>query len=141
MATRATYPTTTGPVNIGKQIVNADGTSILDVYDNQTGAAVKITSLNITTDNDANLVVSFYQYGVSGGTNSDLLGSVSVPDLSGTNGVTDPKVNVLDTLGVQESDGTYTIWIGSGKKLQAKVDSAVTAAKTMWITGTAVTFV
>ena len=133
MATTPTYPAATGPVLIAKRIANADSTNIVDVYDNSGGSAgVKAESLSVTTDNTADRVAKFYLYD---GSISQLIGSVNVPDLSGTNGTTDPRINVLATLGVAGSDGVPCIWIPAGKKLQASLDSALASDKYLYITG------
>ena len=138
MSTVPTYPTATGPVNIAKQLLPADTTAIVDVYDNSAGsAAVKIESLSIVTTNSADRIVSFYIYS---GTTSFLIGSVNVPDLSGTNGSTDPRINVLSTLGVAGADGVSCLWIAAGKKLQASLDSALASDKVLNIVGRGITY-
>lgn len=138
MATTPTYPTTTGPVNIGKRVADSDSTNVIDVYDNSAGSgAVKIDSLSITTDNTVDRVVKFYIYD---GSISQLIGSCSVPDLSGTNGTTDARINVLNTLGVAGPDGVLCIWVSAGKKLQASMDGALASGKYAYITGRAWTF-
>lgn len=138
MATTPTYPAAIGPVIVAKQVLPADSTNIVDVYDNSAGtAAVKVESLVMTTTNSADRVVKFYLYS---GTTSFLLGSVNIPDLSGTNGATDPRINVLSTLGVAGADGVPCIWVPAGKKLQASLDSALAADKVLDIVGRAIPY-
>lgn len=138
MATTPTYPTATGPVIVAKQLLPADSTNIVDVYDNSAGtSAVKVESLVMTTTNTADRIVSFYLYS---GTTSFLLGSLNIPDLSGTNGSTDPRINVLSTLGVAGADGVLCIWVPAGKKLQASLDSALAADKVLNVVGRAITY-
>lgn len=138
MATTPTYPTATGPVIVAKQVLPADSTNIVDVYDNSAGAsAVKVESLVMTTTNTADRVVKFYLYS---GTTSFLIGSLNIPDLSGTNGSTDPRINVLATLGVAGADGVPCIWVPAGKKLQASLDSALAADKVLDIVGRAIPY-
>jgi hypothetical protein len=141
MATTPTYPTATGPTNIGKRIIPSDTTTLVDVVDNSAGtSALRIDELNISTNNSADRVVSFWLYGVSDSTNADLIGSVTVPDLSGSNGATDPRVAVLPRLGTVGADGVPCLWVEAGKKLQASVDAAIAADKILYITGRKVSY-
>lgn len=138
MATTPTYPTATGPLSVAKRMLPADSTNIVDVYDNSAGSAgVKVESLAITTTNSADRIVTFYLYS---GSTSFCIGSCSVPDLSGTNGTTDPRINVLSTLGVAGADGVLCIWVPVGAKLQAGLDSALAADKVLDIVGRAIPY-
>lgn len=138
MATTPTYPATTGPVQVAKRLAPTDSTNVVDVYDNSAGtAAVKFDSLSITTTNDADRVAKFYLYA---GSTSFLIGSVNVPDLSGTNGSTDPRVNVLATLGVAGADGVPCIWVSAGNKLQVSLDSALASGKVLDVVGRGITY-
>ena len=138
MALRGTYPTATGPVQVAKRLLPADSTNIVDVYDNSAGAAaVKFDSLSITTTNSADRIATFYLYA---GTTSFRIGSVNVPDLSGTNGSTDPRINILSTLGVAGADGVPCIWVSAGNKLQVSLDSALAADKVLDVVGRAITY-
>ena len=141
MSATPTYPAATGPINIAKRVVPADTTDLVDVVDNSAGlTALKIEALNISTNNSADRIVSFWIYGVSGATNADLLGSVTVADLSGSNGTTDPRVPVMPRIGTPGADGVPCLWIAAGKKLQASVDAAIDANKILYITGRAITY-
>lgn len=138
MATTPTYPSSTGPVRVAKQLLPADSSNIVDVYDNSLGAAaIKVEVLRIITNNTADRIVTFYIYS---GSTSYKYGSVTVPDLSGTNGLTDPTVDVIARLGSAGADGVPCIWILAGCKLQASLDSALAADKTMDIVGRAITY-
>ena len=138
MATTPTYPASTGPVQVAKRLLPADSTNIVDIYDNSAGAsAVKFDSLSITTTNSADRIATFYLYA---GTTSFRVGSVNVPDLSGTNGSTDPRINVLSTLGVSGADGVPCIWVSAGNKLQISLDSALATDKVMDVVGRGITY-
>ena len=133
MATTPTYPAPTGPVQVAKRLLPADSTGVVDVYDNSAGsAAVKIESLSIVTTNSADRIAAFYLYS---GTTAFHIGSVNVPDLSGTNGITDPRVNVLATLGVAGADGVPCIWVPAGSKLQVSMDSAIASQCVLDVVG------
>lgn len=124
----------TGVLPIAKNIVNSDSTNLVDLYDNSAGTQTKrVEALNICSDNDATTVVKLWHYT---GSTAYLLGAVSVPTLSGTNG-TAPRINALAILGTVESDGVPVIHVPAGSKLQASVVTAVTSAKTVTITGRA----
>lgn len=131
MATAPTYPATSPRVHYAKRLVDSDSTNVVDLIDNSGGSvAVKIEALTICTDNTADRVYKFWYYD---GSVAHLLGSVTVPDLSGTNGVTDPRVNVLSTTGVAGPDGVPCMWVGAGKKLQVSLDSALATGKYGWV--------
>ena len=139
MATSPTYPAASGPVQIATRVMPADTTAIVDVYDNSLGTvAVKVDSLIITTINSADRIALFY---LLAGATSHLIGSIAVPDLSGSNGATDARVNVMARLGVAGADGVPCIWVAAGSKLQASMDAAIAADKYLDITGRAVTYV
>jgi len=138
VASNPTYPASTLRAKVAKRIADSDSTNIVDVYDNSGGSvAVKIESLIITTDNSADRIAKFYLHD---GSISQLMGSVSVPDLSGTNGTTDPRINVLSTLGVASADGVLCIWVPPACKLQASLDSALAGGKYMYVTGRAILY-
>ena len=138
MATSPTYPTATGPVLIAKRLLPADGTNTVDVYDNSAGSSgVKIEALTIVTNNTADRIATFYLYS---GTTAFNLGSIDIPDLSGTNGAIDPKINILTTLGVEGADGVSCLWIPAGKKLQVSLDTALAANKILDIVGRGIVY-
>ena len=138
MATTPTYPAASLRAKVAKRLADSDSTNIVDVYDNSAGSvAVKIESLSITTDNSADRITKFYLHD---GSISNLIGSVNVPDLSGTNGSTDPRINVLATLGVSGADGVLCIWVPPACKLQASLDSALASGKYLYIVGRAIPY-
>ena len=125
-------------VRVAKQLAPADSSNIVDVHDNSAGqTALKIEALRIVTNNTADRIATFYIYA---GSTSYKYGSVTVPDLSGTNGVTDPAVNVIARLGSAGADGVPCIWLMAGCKLQVSLDSALANDKTMDIIGRAITY-
>jgi len=125
-------------VRVAKQLLPADSTHIVDVYCNSLGAtAIKVEVLRIVTNNTADRIATFYVYS---GSTSYKYGSVTVPDLSGTNGSTDPTVNAMAILGSAGADGVPCIWIMAGCKLQVSLDSALAADKTMDIVGRAIIY-
>lgn len=132
MATKPTYAAATGPVLISKTLVNADSTNIVDLYDNSARtSAVRVEALNICSDDTSTVNISFYRYS---GSTSFLMGTARAVTLSGTDGAT-ARVNALALLGVIAPDGIPVIEIPAGTKLQAKSLVAVTADKTVTITG------
>lgn len=138
MSTTPTYPAATGPIQVAKRLLPADSTNVVDVYDNSLGTtAVKFDSLSITTTNSADRIVTVYLYA---GTTSFRLGSVNVPDLSGTNGSIDPRINILSTLGIAGADGVPCIWVSAGNKLQISLDSALAADKVLDVVGRGITY-
>lgn len=138
MASNPTYPASSLRTIVAKRLEDSDSTNIVDIYDNSGGSvAVKIESLSISTDNTADRITKFY---IHDGSISQLIGSVNVPDLSGTNGTTDPRVNVLNTLGVAGSDGVLCIWVPPTCKLQASLDGNLVSGKYQYVTGRAILY-
>jgi len=117
---------------IDKIILPADSTAVVDIYSNVSGSApAQVDSLFVTTDNSADRLLSIW---VHDGTASILIGTRTVPDLSGTNG-TDLRVNLIAPLGMVQADGHSVIWLPVGYKLQASLDVALAADKKMYIYG------
>jgi len=138
MATTPTYPAATGYTAVAVRLLPATSTDLVDAFDNSAGTlAYKIDALAITTDNTADRVATFY---LLSGATAYRLGSVTVPDLSGSDGATNPRVNVLTTLGTAGADGVPCLWIPAGCKLQVGLDSAVAADKVLDIIGRAQDF-
>lgn len=135
MSTTPTYPSAAGPTSVRKRIADSDSTNLVDLLDNSGGAtAVKIEALGATTDNTADRIVKLWL--LSGGV-TYLLGSMTIPDLSGTNGATDPRVNLmaLPYLATAGADGVPCFYVGAGEKLQASLDSALASGKYLWVVG------
>lgn len=138
MATRPTYPAAAYVLAVAKRLLPADSTNLVDVYDNSGGSiARKIDALVVTTNNTADRIITFYML-VSG--TAYRTGSITVPDLSGSNGVTDPRINALTTLGTAGPDGVPCVWVPAGAKLQCGLDSALAADKVLDVVGRAVDF-
>lgn len=132
MATTPTYAAATGPVLIAKTLVNADSTNIVDLYDNSASStAVRVEALNLCSNDTSTVNISFYRYS---GSTSYLLGTVRAVTLSGTDGAA-ARVNALATLGTLAPDGIPVLEIPAGTKLQMKSLVAVTADKTVTLTG------
>lgn len=132
MAATPTYAS--GVKNIAKNIVNADSTNWVDLFDNSANSKnATVEGLTLTSDDTATMNVQFSI--LKGGTNY-LLGTVRVATLSGTDGAA-ARISALSasTLGTLTPEGIYTVEIEAGAKLQAKVLAAVTSAKTVTVTG------
>ncbi len=99
---------------------DADGTKVVAVMSTSSDTSDRIAQLWLTRS-----------------ATSYLLGSVIVPDLSGTDGV-NPTVNLLDTTMVPslpvDNDGQPYILLESGDTLQVSFTTAITAAKTAYVT-------
>jgi hypothetical protein len=132
MASSPTYPAAAGCVGINKTIVPADTTTAVDIYNNSAGtSAVRIEALTICSDDTATMNVQFLR---NASAVAYLIGTVRVATLSGTDGAA-ARINALTTIGTTAPDMIPVIEVPAGEKLQAKVLVAVTAAKTVTITG------
>jgi len=130
MAASPTFPKNI--VGIHKTILPADTTAWVDVYDNSAGTAnVRIEALNLCSDDTSTVNIQFGRYA---GSATYLLGTVRAVTLSGTDGAA-ARVNCLSTVGATAADGIPVIEVPAGEKLQAKSLVAVTAAKTVTLTG------
>ncbi len=120
--------------NICTTLVNADSTTWKDAYDNSAGSkAVRVEGLSITSDDTATMNI---QVGILKGGTTYLNGTCRAVTLSGTDGAA-AKVQALSSgnAGTLAADGIYDLWIEAGAKLQVKALVAVTAAKTVTVTG------
>ncbi len=132
MATSATF--SSGVAVLRAQILPANTTAWVDVYDNSLGTkAVRVEGLGITSDDTSTVNIQFSM--LASGTNY-LVGTVRAVTLSGTDGAA-ARVNAMATVGTLAPDGVYDIWVGAGEKLQAKSLVTVTSAKVVTITGRA----
>ena len=130
MAANPIFPSGIG--RVAKTIVNSDATSYVDVYDNSASSSpVRLEALNICSDDTNTVNLAFARYD---GSIAYLIGTVRVVTLSGTDGAA-ARVNALSTIGTMAADGVPVIEIPAGGKLQAKSLAAVTADKTVTITG------
>jgi hypothetical protein len=140
MATTNTFPkdrVAVGPITI----VNADSTNIKVLLDNSAGAkALRIEQLTICSDDTTARNVQFSRLASAV---DYLIGTVNVPVASGSDGTT-PRVTALSSstsgIGALDSDGLYVCWVPAGQKLDVKVLIAVTADKTVTISGWARSF-
>lgn len=125
-------------VSFDRKILPADTTTLLDLIDNTSGTkTMRIESLNLNSDDTSAKIVQFYRK--KGSSDAVLLGSINVPTLSGTNGVA-ATVNALNTLGRDAPDGLSVFYCTAGTKIQISVTAAVTAAKTIHVSGVARTY-
>ncbi len=130
MAANPTFPKSV--VGIDAVILPANTTAWVDVYDNSAGTAnIRVEALNLTSDDTSTVNIQFSR--LVGGTNY-LIGTVRAVTLSGTDGAA-ARVNCLSTVGTTAADGIPVIEVPAGEKLQAKSLVAVTAAKTVTLTG------
>lgn len=138
MSTSASFPSDV--VLVTKRLADSDSTNVVDVYDNSAGTkALKVESLGVATDNTADRILKVYMHD---GSISHLMGSIMVPDLTGTNGATDPRVSILSitNLALAGSDGVPCVWIPAGCKLQVSLDAALATGKYLYLTGRAVSY-
>jgi len=130
MATSPVYPS--GVAGVNKTIVTADTTNWVTLYDNSAGsAAVRLEALNLCSDDTATVNI---QIGVEVSSVQYLIGTASAVTLSGTNGSA-AIVNALNIVGNVSPDAIKVIYIPVGGKLVAKSLLAVTATKTVTLTG------
>lgn len=138
MAAAPDYPS--GVALVKKRLADSDSTNVVDVLDNSAGSkGLKVELLGVTTDNTADRVLKLWMYD---GTTAHLLGSVAIPDLSGTNGATDPRVNCLaiPNLAAAGADGVPCLWVPAGCKLQASLDAALATGKYCYLVGRSVSY-
>jgi len=115
------------------QIVNADASNQKTVI--TAGASgSKVTSLIAASDDTSSRVV---QISVTRSSTAYVLGSVSIPAASGTDGST-ASVNLLGTTLLPglpvDNDGQQYIFLQNGDTLTAKALSTVTSGKTIHLT-------
>lgn len=135
MASTPNYPADV--IGIAKTIVNADSTNWVDVYDNSAGSkSVRVEALNLCSDDTSTVNIQFGHYV---GATTYLVGTVRAATLSGTDGAA-ARINALATIGAIAPDGIVVLEVPAGTKLQAKSLVAVTAAKTVTLSGWARTY-
>ncbi len=134
--TKANEPPYTQKFDHGAQtFVNADGTTIKDVYD--PGAEdVIVTSISIVSDDTAALNTVIY---LNNGTTDYPIGLAPAPAGSGTDG-TNPAVDGLASAQLpflsRDSVGNRILKLKSTWKLRAALTSAATSGKTVTIVAT-----
>lgn len=132
MATSPTF--SSGVAVLRAQILPANTTAWVDVYDNSAGTkAVRVEGLGITSDDTSTVNIQFSM--LASGTNYPVA-TVRAVTLSGMDGAA-ARVNAMTAVGTLAPDGIYDIWVGAGEKLQAKSLVTVTSAKAVTITGRA----
>ena len=124
--------TTTANTQIANTFVNADSTDVKDIVNGATDGTV-IQDLIATSNDSADRILNIYLY--DGGA-SRLIGSVTIPDLSGTDGGTNVSVSLLNVTDIPSLDkrDDGVILLASGQKLQCAAQVAVTADKTITVT-------
>lgn len=118
--------------NLAIKLQNADGTSFKSLAIAPPAAGSRVHALHITSDDTADqtlqlcVTISGVDY---------VLGEISVPDGSGTNG-TDAAVKGLNPTKIPalQNDGiSYWLDLATGSELKIKSKTAVTAAKTIYV--------
>ena len=110
-------------------ILPADTTAEKTIYTAGADGAL-VDSVFVTSDDTSDVVLNVF---VNNGSTSFLIGAVTIPTLSGTDG-TAPAINLLnlDSLPALQAGGGLTLQ--SGHKLNVSAQVTVTAAKTVTIT-------
>jgi hypothetical protein len=140
MATTPTYPAAAGPAKIAKSIVAADGTTVVDLYDNSAGSvSVRVEDLSVSSTDSAAKTIQFYLHN---GTSAFLIESITITALAGSNG-TVRCFDAVARIGAVSPDGIRVYEIPAGCKLQAGLVAAATNTAGMGIhtTGWARTYV
>lgn len=121
------------------QIANADASNLKDVL-SAGSAGTKVSALMAASDDTSARVV---QISILRSATNYILGSVSVPAASGTDGST-PSVDLLKSALLPglpvDNDGQHFILLENGDKLQAKSLTTVTTAKLIHLTSVASDF-
>ena len=122
MANRPIYPGTIK--NAGLDIENGDGTSLQTLLTAGTDGA-RINMISAVSDDTAEMIVDLY---INDGVTDFLIGSVTVPTLSGTDGST-PSVSLLNSTSLPYLGDDLSLFLEGGNILKAAVQTAVTATK------------
>jgi hypothetical protein len=110
------------------RIQNADGTAFKNLGIAPVADGTRVKTIHITSDDTSDVVL---QFAVTIGGVDYILGEISVPDGSGTNGV-DAAVKGLNPtqMPALQSDGiVYWLDLATGSELKVKPKTAVTASK------------
>ncbi len=121
------------PNNSQVQFTDANGTVEVDLWTpGSNGGVCKLISA--CGNHTADKTLSIYYHD---GTNSRLLFSVTVADLAGTNGGTDPAKNVLNGTDfpclLLDSAGNRFVMLESGHKLRAVLNANCESGKTLQV--------
>lgn len=122
MADRPIFPDTIKTSDLF--IEPADTTTLQDLVTAGADGA-RVSSISCTSDDTAAMIVQLWHYD---GTTAHLLGSVSVPTLSGTDG-TNPSVSILNQTDMPFLGDDLAFMLEATDKLQASVVATVTTAK------------
>jgi len=122
MANRPIYPGTIK--NAGIDIENSDGTSLQVLLIAGTDGA-RINMISAVSDDTAEIIVDLY---INDGASDFLIGSVTVPTLSGTDGST-PAISLLNATDLPYLGDDLSLFLEGGNILKVAVQTAVTATK------------
>jgi hypothetical protein len=130
MAKNQTLPITLSANDKGVTFVNADSTTVKDIFIAGANGSILRGISACTTDTSANNVQIFFY----DGSTAYLMGTVRVATLSGTDGAVN-GVNLLNSTAIPalktDNAGNKIFALESGQKIQAGVLVAVTAGKTL----------
>ena len=112
-------------------ILPADTTVAKTVWTPDATNGGVLAHLNVCSDDSADHICEVY---ANDGSTDYLLGTVDVPDLSGTNGATDPAVDLIDQ-GQIPGVGGEGLFLPGGYSVKVAVQTTVTAAKTVTVIG------
>lgn len=112
------------------QIVNADASDLKTILTAGSNGTT-LLGVSASSDDTSDRVV---QIGITRGGSFTLLGAITVPDLSGTDG-TNVSVNLFNATSIPglvlDSDGQRYWALESGDTLQVRATTTVTSAKTI----------
>lgn len=129
MATRPIFPETIQ--NAGLDIEPGDTTSLQDLV--VAGAnGSRINSISVVSDDTADVVLMFYYYD---GTTAFLIGSVTIPTLSGTDGAA-PAVSALNITDMPFLGDDLSYYLAGTDKIQVAALATITTAKKVTLVAT-----
>jgi len=112
------------------QLTNASGTAVQQIFTASADGGA-ITELTATSTDQVARIITL---GVNNGTASRVIGEVSVPAGSGTNG-TLPAINLLDATAIPILDADLSLLLEGTFVLEVNAKVAVTAARVIDIVG------
>ncbi len=129
MANRPIYPDTIK--NAGVEITPTETTTLQTLVTAGSDGA-RINMISAVSDDPAEMIVDLY---VNDGVSDFLIGSVSVPTLSGTDGSA-PAVSLLNSTDLPYLGDDLSLFLEGGFSLKAAVQTTVTADKTVTLVAT-----
>ncbi len=130
MAKSQIIPITLNANDKGVNFLNADGTTLKDIFIAGTNGSILRGISACTTDVSANNIQLFFY----DGSTAYLLGTVRVATLSGTDGAAN-GINLLNSTAIPalktDNAGNKIFALENGQKIQAGVLVAVTSTKTL----------